>query len=148
MTSFNFEDALKQLQSGKKLIGTDGILTPLIKQLTEAALQAELSDYLEQSNEQLNCKNGYTRKTMKTGSGSFELDTPRDRAGTFEPQLVKKNQTQLSDEIDSKILSLFCKRPTASPFLSHSIMPVERRMTIAATTHQYDGSAKSVISQA
>ena len=52
MTSFNFEDALKQLQSGKKLIGTDGILTPLIKQLTEAALQAELSDYLEQSNEQ------------------------------------------------------------------------------------------------
>ena len=41
MTTFNFEDALKQLQSGKKLTGTEGILTPLIKQLTEAALQAE-----------------------------------------------------------------------------------------------------------
>jgi hypothetical protein len=46
MTTFNFEDALKQLQSGKKLTGTDGILTPLIKQLTEAALQAELEQHL------------------------------------------------------------------------------------------------------
>ena len=45
-------------------------------------------------------------------------------------------------------LSLESKRPTTSPFLSHSIMPVERRMTVAATTHQYDYSAKSVISPA
>ena len=40
-------------------------------------------------------------------SGSFELNTPRDRAGTFEPQLIKKHQTYLSDEIERKILSLF-----------------------------------------
>ena len=108
MTTFNFEDALKQLQSGKKLTGTEGILTPLIKQLTEAALQAELEQHLQQQDELAsNRKNGYTSKTIKTSSGSFELDTPRDRAGTFEPQLVKKHQTKLTDEIDSKILSLF-----------------------------------------
>ncbi len=108
MNTFNFEEALKQLQSGKKLTGTDGILTPLIKQLTEAALQAELEQHLHQPEElSPNRKNGYTRKTIKTSTGSFELDTPRDRAGTFEPQLVKKHQTKLTDEIDSKILSLF-----------------------------------------
>ena len=106
-TPFNFEDALKQLQSGKKLTGTDGVLTPLIKRLTEAALQAELEHYLEQQPAPPNRKNGYTSKTVKAATGSFELDTPRDRAGTFEPQLVKKNQTKLSDEIDHKILSLF-----------------------------------------
>ncbi|WP_063655744.1 hypothetical protein [Candidatus Arsenophonus triatominarum] len=43
--SFNFDEALKQLYSGKNLLGTDGILTPLIKQLTEAALQAEIEHY-------------------------------------------------------------------------------------------------------
>lgn len=65
MTTFNFEDALKQLQSGKKLTGTDGILTPLIKQLTEAALQAELEQHLQQQDELAsNRKNGYTSKTI------------------------------------------------------------------------------------
>jgi transposase-like protein len=44
---------------------------------------------------------------VKTGSGSFELNTSRDRAGTFEPQRIKKNQTQLTPEIDRKVLSLF-----------------------------------------
>jgi len=48
MATFNFDDALKQLQSGKPLTGLDGILTPLIKQLTEAALQAELDQHLAQ----------------------------------------------------------------------------------------------------
>ena len=44
---------------------------------------------------------------MKASSGAFELSTPRDRAGTFDPKLVKKHQTQLIPEIDQKILSLF-----------------------------------------
>ena len=60
MNTFNFEEALKQLQSGKKLTGTDGILTPLIKQLTEAALQAELEQHLQQEESPANRKNGYT----------------------------------------------------------------------------------------
>ena len=52
-------------------------------------------------------KNGSSTKTIKSTSGSFELETPRDRTGSFEPQLVKKHQTKLTDEIDRKILSMF-----------------------------------------
>lgn len=105
-TPFDFEAALKALQSGQPLTGKEGILTPLIKQLTEAALKAELEQHLE-TDPKPNRKNGSTRKTVKTTGGSFELDTPRDRANTFEPQLVKKHQTHLTDEIESKILSMF-----------------------------------------
>jgi transposase-like protein len=54
-----------------------------------------------------NRKNGRGSKIVKTGSGSFELNAPRDRAGTFAPQLIEKHQTQLTPEIDRKIISLF-----------------------------------------
>lgn len=104
---FDFEQALNDLRSGKELTGKEGILTPLIKQLTEAALNAELTQHLDSEADAPNRRNGFTKKTVKTGSGSFELETPRDRAGTFEPQLVKKHQTKLTPEIDRKILSLF-----------------------------------------
>lgn len=103
---FDFDAALDALRSGKDLTGKDGVLTPLIKQLTEAALNAELEQHLTEST-QPNRRNGRSRKTVKAATGSFELDTPRDRAGTFEPELVKKNQTKLTDEIDRKILSMF-----------------------------------------
>ena len=103
---FNFEEALAALRNGQDLTGKDGILTPLIKQLTEAALKAELEAHLGEG-EAPNRKNGTTKKTVKSTSGSFELDTPRDRSGTFEPQLVKKHQTHLTDEIERKIISLF-----------------------------------------
>lgn len=103
---FDFDKALKDLQSGKGLTGKDGILTPLIKQLTEAALQAELQEHLDKEHEP-NRKNGSSRKKMKSSSGNFELDTPRDRNGSFEPQLVRKNQTFLNNEIERKILSMF-----------------------------------------
>lgn len=103
---FNFEEALIALRNGQDLTGKDGILTPLIKQLTEAALKAELESHLAKE-EAPNRKNGTTRKTVKSPSGNFELDTPRDRSGTFEPQLVKKHQTHLTDELERKILSLF-----------------------------------------
>ncbi len=79
---------------------------PLIKQLTEAAITAELNHHLS-SKVEPNRKNGTTSKTIKTGSGTFELDAPRDRAGTFEPQLIEKSQTTLTPEIDRKVLSLF-----------------------------------------
>jgi len=103
---FDFDAALEALRSGKDLTGKDGVLTPLIKQLTEAALSAELDQHLAEST-QPNRRNGRSRKTVKAATGSFELETPRDRAGTFEPELVKKNQTKLTDEIDRKILSMF-----------------------------------------
>ena len=103
---FDFDKALTDLQAGKDLTGKDGILMPLIKQLTEAAITAELDQHLS-SNDKSNRKNGHGSKIIKTGSGSFELNAPRDREGTFEPQLIKKHQTQLTPEIDRKILSLF-----------------------------------------
>lgn len=54
-----------------------------------------------------NRKNGFGKKTIKSPTGPFELTTPRDRNGTFEPQLVRKHQTSLSDEIECKIIRLF-----------------------------------------
>jgi len=104
--TFDIEAALKALQEGKDLTGKDGILTPLIKQLTEAAMQAELDNHLAEEAEP-NRKNGTTSKTMKGPTGSFELKTPRDRSGTFEPQLIKKHQTHLTDELERKIIALF-----------------------------------------
>ena len=103
---FDFDAALSALQDGQNLTGEDGILTPLIKQLTEAALEAEMAVHL-QADEVSNRKNGYGRKTIKSTTGSFELATPRDRTGSFEPQLVKKHQTHMSDEIERKIISMF-----------------------------------------
>ena len=104
--SFDIEAALQALRDGKDLTGKDGILTPLIKQLTEAAMQAELEQHLAQD-ETPNRKNGSTSKTIKSIAGRFELNTPRDRAGTFEPQIIKKHQTQLTDELERKIIALF-----------------------------------------
>jgi putative transposase len=96
----------KALQSGQPINGKDGLLTPLIKQVTEAALAGELDQHLANDTAP-NRKNGSTRKTIKTASGQFELDTPRDRNGSFEPQTVKKYQTRLTDEMERKVLSLF-----------------------------------------
>ena len=106
MQNFDFNEALKAIQSGKPITGSDGVLAPLIKQLTEAALSAEIDSYLEQ-NPTGNRRNGYSKKTVKSAVGSFELETPRDRNGEYEPVLVKKHQTKLTPEIDNRILSLF-----------------------------------------
>ena len=78
---------LNQLKAGKPITGKDSVLGPLIKQLTETALEAEMDTHLAQEVVP-NRKNGKSRKTMKSSSGEFELETPRDRAGTFEPKLV------------------------------------------------------------
>ena len=107
-----------QLKAGKGIGGKDGALTPLIKQLTEMALQAELETYLSQDLER-NRKNGTSSKTMKSANGTFELETPRDRNGSFEPELVKKNQTHMSDELESKMLSLFALGNSYSQIADH-----------------------------
>lgn len=103
------EDTIKKLKSGQPLTGKDGVLTPLIKQLLEAALEGEMDSHLSTCKEdgQANRRNGKLKKTMKTGTGSFELETPRDRDGSFEPELVKKRQTVLNESLDNKILSLY-----------------------------------------
>jgi transposase-like protein len=116
--TFDMEAALQALREGKDLTGKDGILTPLIKQLTEAALKAELDAHLA-AEEAPNRKNGSTVKTVKSSSGSFELQTPRDRSGTFEPQLVKKHQTHLTDEIERKVIALFALGTSYQDIRSH-----------------------------
>lgn len=80
---FNFEKAVKELLSGKKLTGKDGVLTPLIKDLVETALEAEISSHLDKEHDESkpNRRNGYNKKTMRSSSGTFELSTPRDRNG-------------------------------------------------------------------
>ena len=135
---FDFEAALKQLQSGQALTGKDGILTTLIKQLTEAALEAEIEHYLEQEQPRPNRRNGYSKKTVKATSGSFELETPRDRNGGFEPQLVKKNQTRLSDEIDDKIISLFALGMSYRDIQSHIADMYGLEVSDGAITHITD----------
>ena len=72
---FDFEKALQGLRAGQDLNGPQGILTPLIKQLTEAALQGEIEQHLAQEVKP-NRRNGYTRKTIKAASGNFELARP------------------------------------------------------------------------
>lgn len=116
--TFDMAAALQALREGKDLTGKDGILTPLIKQLTEAAMQAELEDHLAGEGAP-NRKNGSTSKTMKSLSGTFELDTPRDRAGTFEPQIVKKHQTHLTDELERKVIALFALGNSYQDIRSH-----------------------------
>ena len=103
--TFDLNEALEAIKAGAKIDGKDGVLAPLIKQLTEAALEAELETHL--GNEIRNRKNGKSSKTMKSSVGEFELDVPRARNGTFEPQFVKKHQTHMSDQIEQKILSLY-----------------------------------------
>jgi len=102
---FDMNEALERIKAGAQIEGKDGVLAPLIKQLTEAALEAELESHL--SGEIRNRKNGKSSKTVKSTAGSFELEVPRDRNGTFEPQIVKKHQRTLSDRIEQKILSLY-----------------------------------------
>ena len=87
----------------------------LTKVTVETALNAELDDHLgydkHQKSSTRNSRNGYSSKTLKTEDGQFELNTPRDRDGSFEPQLVKKQQTRFTS-MDDKILSLYAKGMT------------------------------------
>src|SRR5574344_400943 len=107
---FDFNEILNQFRSGKRLTGKDGLLAPLIKQLIEADLAAEVESHIP--NDALNGRaprrNGFNPKTIKgTSDGSFERDIPTDRNGTVEPQIVKKHRTTMSDEIEGKIVSMY-----------------------------------------
>ena len=102
-----------------KSLNTEKDLTDFRRMLTkltvEAALNAELDDHLGYDKHEVtasaNSRNGYTSKTLQTEDGQFELDTPRDRHGGFEPQLVKKHQTRFTS-MDDKVLSLYAKGMT------------------------------------
>lgn len=99
-------EAIEKLRAGNALEGKDGVLAPLIKRLVEASLDGEITAHLNGA-KRINRRNGKTGKQVKTAFGSVEIQTPRDRIGTFEPQLIPKRQTSLGDALDHKILSLY-----------------------------------------
>ncbi|MEZ9540319.1 transposase, partial [Shewanella sp. 10N.286.51.B8] len=85
----------------------------MLKKITvEAALNAEMDDHLgyekHHKSTSANSRNGKTSKRIQTEDGQFELDTPRDREGSFEPQLVKKHQSRFTS-MDDKILWLYAQ---------------------------------------
>jgi putative transposase len=104
--------AIEKIYQGKPLTGKNGIFSDMIKEILETALSEELNQHLKQekqefSNDFNNRKNGFNSKTLKTRESAFTLDSPRDRNGSFEPQIIKKGQTVLTQELDDKIIALY-----------------------------------------
>jgi len=119
---FDFEqfktEAQARLKSGGSLLGKEGVLTPLLKQFIEESLEAELSAHLEDS-EAANRRNGKGRKVVRTSLGQVEIRTPRDRAGSFEPELLPKRQRSLGEELDRQILGLYARGSSYSDIRDH-----------------------------
>ncbi|NJN28529.1 MAG: IS256 family transposase [Cyclobacteriaceae bacterium] len=100
--------ALDQLRRGQSLTGKDGAFAPLLKQFLEAALEAEIDVHLnavERANG--NKRNGKGVKTLKTMDGAVTIETPQDRQSSFSPQIVKKRETVLAENIAPKIIGLY-----------------------------------------
>src|SRR5262245_26616933 len=112
------EEVIDELLAGarteEEIVGPGGVLARLTKRLVERALQAELTEYLgyERHREPPggvgNTRNGSTAKTVATEHGPVEIETPRDRRGSFEPQLVRKGQRRF-EGFDDKILALYAR---------------------------------------
>ncbi len=99
---------LDQFISGKNLFGKDGAFAPMLKNVIEKALEAEMEGHLDESERSAgNKRNGKGKKTIKSGFGTFDIETPQDRQSSFEPELVKKRQTILADNLSDKIIGLY-----------------------------------------
>ena len=99
----------------KEMVGT------VLENGLEGELEEELgySKYDYRNKETDNSRNGYSEKTLKTSLGDMDISVPRDRKGEFDPQMVKKNQTSLSGDIEEKILSMYAKGMTTSDIEGH-----------------------------
>ena len=135
---FDFEsfkrEAISGLYSGKKMSGGDGVLAPLLKHLLESMLAGELDNHLAESKASGECnrKNGKTSKTVRSlSSGEFELETSRDRSGTFEPRIVPKRQLIITEELEGNVLSMYA-RGMSTRAISDYIMEMYA-MEISAT---------------
>ncbi len=121
-------DLIDQLMVGyqkpEDLIGEHGLLKQLTKAFVERALQAEMAVHLGHGkNEPIvnsggNSRNGKSRKTLKGEFGELPVEIPRDRHGSFEPQLIQKHQTHWPG-FDDKILSLYARGMTVREIQSH-----------------------------
>lgn len=133
------EDVVAGLKAGRPFLGKDGTLTPLVKRLIEASLEGEIEAHVAGTKYQANRRNGKNSKFIKSDSGTFELETPRDRNGTFEPEIVKKRQTILNATLDNKILSLYSAGMSYADVSNHltEIYGVEvSEATISAITNK------------
>jgi putative transposase len=105
---------LKDYTDPKDILGEHGLLRQLTKRVVERALEAELTAHLgyaphaRNGSSPGNCRNGKGKKTVQTETAQFDIDVPRDRDGSFEPQVVKKRQRRL-DGFDDKVLALYAR---------------------------------------
>src|ERR671939_274149 len=118
------DELLKDYTDPKDILGEHGLLRQLTKRVIERALEAELTEHLgyaphvRQERDGNNCRNGKGRKTVQTETGQFDIEVPRDRDGSFEPQLVKKRQRRL-DGFDDKVLALYARGLSTREMQAH-----------------------------
>jgi putative transposase len=113
-------------QRGLELTGPDGLLKLFTKNVLETALNEEITEHLGYDKHQVgpgrqsaNVRNGTRSKTVISDAvGEVRIDVPRDREGTFEPQIVKKRQRRLTD-VDEIVLSLYAKGLTTGEISAH-----------------------------
>jgi transposase-like protein len=121
---FNYEEfekaSIERLKKGDALLGKEGILTPLLKQFLEKAMEGEIDHHLDGEERQSgNRRNGKSKKKVKTSSGQFELETPRDRKNSFSPQIVKKREVFLGEDLENKIIRLYARGMSYEDIKSH-----------------------------
>src|SRR4030095_13238635 len=108
------DELLRDCASPQDILGEHGLLKQLTKRLVERVLEAELTTHLgyaphvRYGTEEHNTRNGKGQKTVQTDTGPVDLVVPRDRHGTFAPQLVPKRQRRL-EGFDAKVLSLYAR---------------------------------------
>ena len=111
------DSLLSNYKKPEDLIGENGLLKQLTKALVERALQAEMTEHLRHhkhapvSNLTGNARNGKSCKTLKGEFGELPIEIPRDREGSYEPQLIPKHQTRWTG-FDDKIISLYSRGMT------------------------------------
>jgi putative transposase len=118
------EELMRAAKSPQDLFGPEGLFHRLKAALMERMLEAELTEHLgfdkndPQGQGSGNSRNGYTTKTVKTDTGPVEIRVPRDRQGTFQPQLVAKHQRRL-EGFDDKVLALYARGMTVRDIQAH-----------------------------
>jgi transposase-like protein len=109
---FDYEKAKQKvrehLRSGKSLFSKEGAFAPLLQEMINSILEGEIEGHLDEEERSLgNRKNGKNKKLLKTSEGTIEVTTPRDRSGSFEPEMIKKRETILAESLEDKIIGLY-----------------------------------------
>jgi putative transposase len=102
----------------KTAFDPDGLLDDLKKALAERVLNAEMDHHLGHAGESGNSRNGYGRKTVLTGTGSLDIAVPRDRQGSFEPQLIAKYRRRFPG-FDDKVVSMYARGMSTREIAGH-----------------------------